>query len=238
TVLFGITHNQQFLLDVLQTDPFIEGQATTSFLKNYHFSKPESILPLALGSVLSHHQKAVSSSYQQYTGWNSSLNQESDYKWEFEDKTYSVTISPTQKNAYSVKIEDQLFSFYILKQEGTKITFLLDGIQETAQFLQNENQVYLSFQGGSSTLVDQTYQVKEQDAQAEGKLQALMDGKISKISVKAGDEVKAGQTLLILEAMKMEHPICTQKDGVIKSVLVQAGEQVKSRQLLIELESE
>ena len=90
----------------------------------------------------------------------------------------------------------------------------------------------------SSQLVDQTYQVKEQDAQTEGKLQAVMDGKISKISVQAGDEVKAGQTLLILEAMKMEHPICTQKDGVIKSVLVQAGEQVKSRQLLIELESE
>ncbi|MCZ6783871.1 MAG: acetyl-CoA carboxylase subunit alpha, partial [Proteobacteria bacterium] len=51
-----------------------------------------------------------------------------------------------------------------------------------------------------------------------------------------GDAVKAGETLLILEAMKMEHPMTAAEDGVVTEVRVALGEQVESGTLLLVVE--
>jgi geranyl-CoA carboxylase alpha subunit len=51
----------------------------------------------------------------------------------------------------------------------------------------------------------------------------------------AGDSVTKGQLLLVLEAMKMEHPLTAGIDGVIKGVQVIAGDQVRNRQVLLEI---
>ncbi|MOA67514.1 pyruvate carboxylase subunit B [compost metagenome] len=53
-----------------------------------------------------------------------------------------------------------------------------------------------------------------------------------------GEKVGKGQLLLVLEAMKMEHPLKAGIDGVIRRVQVSKGEQVKNRQLLVEVEAE
>ena len=53
-----------------------------------------------------------------------------------------------------------------------------------------------------------------------------MPGKIFKILKNEGDQVNKGETILILEAMKMEHPIKSDKDGVIKKIYFKLNEQV------------
>ena len=63
--------------------------------------------------------------------------------------------------------------------------------------------------------------------------QAPMPGNILDVKVKAGDSVKAGDTLLILEAMKMENEISAPQDGTIASVNVRKGDVVNSGDLLI-----
>lgn len=67
------------------------------------------------------------------------------------------------------------------------------------------------------------------------KINAPMPGKILKINVKAGDSVKKGDVLMVLEAMKMENEIQAPNDGVVASVNVAASESVESGQLLASL---
>jgi biotin carboxyl carrier protein len=64
---------------------------------------------------------------------------------------------------------------------------------------------------------------------------APMPGTINDIKVKAGDAVKKGQVLLILEAMKMENDIVAPADGTVASVLVNKGDSVNADQTLVSL---
>ncbi len=67
-------------------------------------------------------------------------------------------------------------------------------------------------------------------------IKAPMPGLILSINVKEGQKVKEGETLLILEAMKMENAIGSPKDGIIKSILIKSGETVEKGELIIEFE--
>lgn len=67
-------------------------------------------------------------------------------------------------------------------------------------------------------------------------LKAPMPGLILDVNIKAGDEVKEGDYLLVLEAMKMENTLTAPRDGVVKSVSVKKGETVEKNQLLVEME--
>ena len=65
-----------------------------------------------------------------------------------------------------------------------------------------------------------------------------MPGKIIDVKVSVGQAVKAGDTLLILEAMKMEHTLTAARDGVVAEVLAAAGDQVEAGAPLIRLADE
>ncbi|MBK9208885.1 MAG: acetyl-CoA carboxylase biotin carboxyl carrier protein subunit [Anaerolineales bacterium] len=69
-----------------------------------------------------------------------------------------------------------------------------------------------------------------------GGLIAPMPGQVRSVSVSAGDAVKKGQTLLTMEAMKMEIRIQALKDGVVKMVYAAQGQTVEREQILIEME--
>jgi methylmalonyl-CoA carboxyltransferase small subunit len=61
-------------------------------------------------------------------------------------------------------------------------------------------------------------------------------GTVMEVKCRAGDEVKNGQELLVIEAMKMETAISAPRDGKVKSVPVAAGDSVRENQLLVEFE--
>tara|TARA_R110000868_G_scaffold334495_8_gene595216 strand:- start:5070 stop:5579 length:510 start_codon:yes stop_codon:yes gene_type:complete len=69
-----------------------------------------------------------------------------------------------------------------------------------------------------------------------GDLVTQMPGKVVQISVKPGDKVTEGETLLILEAMKMENEIKTSVSGTVKAVHVEVGQALEQGVLMIELE--
>jgi len=72
-------------------------------------------------------------------------------------------------------------------------------------------------------------------AQEGGRLTAPMPGKVVSFSVKAGDRVVAGQTLAVMEAMKMEHTIRAPKEGIVSELLYAPGEQVAEGAELLKL---
>jgi len=73
---------------------------------------------------------------------------------------------------------------------------------------------------------------------AAGGFTAQMPGKVIDLRVAVGDRVEPGQTLLVIEAMKMEHPMRAVEAGVVREVRVALGEQVESGALLLVVETE
>ena len=69
-----------------------------------------------------------------------------------------------------------------------------------------------------------------------GGLEAPMPGVVTRVHVAAGDEVKQGQPLVAIEAMKMEHVLRAPRDGRVRSVAARAGEMVGGGATLVELE--
>ena len=74
--------------------------------------------------------------------------------------------------------------------------------------------------------------------EAGGAVKAPMPGKVLSVPVKAGDSVKKGQTLAVLEAMKMEHALSAPRDGVVESVDAAEGDQVGDGAILVTLTDE
>ena len=90
-------------------------------------------------------------------------------------------------------------------------------------------------QGATKLIViDPFIQIAEGGAHG-GRLTAPMPGKLVSFAVKAGDAVKAGQTLAVMEAMKMEHTIAAPKDGVVAEIMYAPGDQVMDGAELIKL---
>jgi len=98
-------------------------------------------------------------------------------------------------------------------------------------------ELWLSNAHGSLHLQDRTHAPAQGPLDAHsGTLKAPMDGAIVDVLVSEGMSVSKGQLLLVLEAMKMEHPLKAGIDGVITRVQVSLGDQVKNRQVLVEVE--
>lgn len=68
------------------------------------------------------------------------------------------------------------------------------------------------------------------------KVEASMAGTVWKVLVEAGDNVEAGQTVIILESMKMEIPIISEEAGTVMKINVQEGDFVNEGDVLLEIE--
>ena len=71
---------------------------------------------------------------------------------------------------------------------------------------------------------------------AEGVIRSMMPGRVVSVNVSQGDRVESGQSVLVIESMKMEQTIAAPQAGTVRAVLVQAGDAVQHGQTLVELE--
>jgi geranyl-CoA carboxylase alpha subunit len=96
------------------------------------------------------------------------------------------------------------------------------------------NDIVVDFDGFTVRFQDCTYMPPASAAAgSDGKLRAPMDGRIVAIKVAAGDKVVRGQTLVVLEAMKIQHQLKAALDACVESVAVQEGQQVANRTVLV-----
>jgi len=87
---------------------------------------------------------------------------------------------------------------------------------------------------GSNSAYTLTPTATKAPATSANALTSPVAGTVVTVLVEAGSEVKSGQTLLVLEAMKMETEVTAPKDGTVKAVDVVVGDAVESGQVLIE----
>ena len=113
-----------------------------------------------------------------------------------------------------------------------------NGRHQTSKVVRDGERMHLFSLGRHVTLTlhDPLSHADEQDVEHAGGLTAPMPGKIIAVQVKAGDKVKRGEPLLVMEAMKMEHTISAPSDGTVKEVFFSVGEQVADAAVLISLE--
>jgi geranyl-CoA carboxylase alpha subunit len=138
-------------------------------------------------------------------------------------------------------------SLEIIDQSENTLTYVFDDVVRTVVYnrtnsgLNGESealgceQVHLAAAYGNLTFTDISLQSAKKSKGGSDQVLASMDGGMVDVMVKVGDVVEAGQTLAVLEAMKMEHPLKAGVAGTISEVLVQAGDQVKGRQKLIQI---
>ena len=122
---------------------------------------------------------------------------------------------------------------YDYERWSREATLVINGIRRRIAYHLEGTQLWLP----GVTVINRTQQVAARQADVgSGTVKAPMDGAIVDVRVSTGDRVTQGQLLLVLEAMKMEHPLKAGMDGVVKGVQVMAGDQVRNRQVLLEIE--
>ena len=118
---------------------------------------------------------------------------------------------------------------------GERVFELAERLLHQAAFWKEAGEVTLQFEGREYRLFDASQRRRSAPTRA-GDLHAPMAGKIISVLVQPGEHVKAGATLLILEAMKMEQQITAPQDGVVTRLLCHEGDQVTAGTELVVLE--
>ncbi|MGK5091382.1 acetyl-CoA carboxylase biotin carboxylase subunit [Deltaproteobacteria bacterium TL4] len=244
-VLLGVKNNKHFLTQILDHEVFAEGKASTGFIPEFFSAdvlkkEPLSQKALALATVLFHEKDAQTSRETPFLrNWQNANPPVQQYKFKVWEEPLETTFSLTtpKPGKFNVKTETQRHELALLKVSEYHIRFVCDGLQENAAYAWDRKKLYLEVEGRQYGV--ENIRLAQGDAEGvggKGQLIAVMNGRIVAVNVKPGDPVEVGKTLVVLEAMKMEHQIKSDVDGVVKEVLVRQGQQVDARQLLVQVE--
>ena len=167
-----------------------------------------------------------------------------NYSIEHKDKS-KTNIQISKGNSpdhYNIVVNGKTFSAELLNLGETEVIFKIDGKVEIFQFAKsNENdlQIFDSKGQNNFSIIDERSDALRRLSQAAGSglgtVKSSMPGKIIEVFVNNGDEVKSGQKILILEAMKMENEIVAPCDGIIKLGKIEKGKDAKANQVLFNI---
>ena len=252
TVLFGTPNNKDFLIQCLEKQSFIDGAATTAFIVE-EFSdaeleiQPASFADSAVAATLElclenkgHFQKSLLVS-SQLQNWTIASAMVSRKQYQFEETIHDLSISPVNSSIDTYQVTDsaaeQSALIQVVSIQANTAVVLLDGVKLVAQFMWlKRGQLHCSIQGRGAFFKDLIILDGAIDeAVGGGRVIAPMHGLLLEVLVKSGDEVVKGQTLAILEAMKMHYEIKAEIDGIVEEVSAVAGKQVAADDVLIEI---
>ncbi len=123
-------------------------------------------------------------------------------------------------------------------ERSGRITLTIDGITQTYEIHESGNQVFVQSPQGATTLTRLPRHPRSSASSHHQTANSPMPGQVLRILVREGQPVKTGDSLVVLEAMKMEQTIRTTIDGVVQSILVDIGQVVAPGQMLVEIGAE
>ncbi|WP_213940796.1 acetyl/propionyl/methylcrotonyl-CoA carboxylase subunit alpha [Pseudomonas sp. dw_612] len=242
SVLLGVQSNQRLLAGLLQHPQFISGEFSTGFIPT-HFAEHSclhahapSAEELAIATALLYHASARHH-LAPLAGWRNNASVPLHYRIGVENQDWAVELNAEPGEPYRLQVNDRMLVLKIIHCDGHQATLEIDGIRQRHAYRLDAGQLWLFTRPGNLRLVDRTQMaVTSQVSVSSGTLKAPMDGAIVDVLVSEGSTVSKGQLLVVLEAMKMEHPLKSGIDGVLKRLQVRVGDQVKNRQILLEVE--
>ncbi|MFZ4520127.1 MAG: biotin/lipoyl-containing protein [Bacteroidales bacterium] len=142
-----------------------------------------------------------------------------------DDLKYDIDIVEVENGVYSILFNGHSYNVELIRGESSKKfivntfakTFTAEVIDAESKYISNRN--------------------KGLEVEGSNQIASPMPGKIVKIPVKVGDIVEPGQTLIVVEAMKMQSEFKATGDKRVQAILVKEGDTVDSHQVMIKLEN-
>lgn len=162
-------------------------------------------------------------------------------KFSFEEnsRTISIELTPgSSGKSYRAAIGETIVDVEILQVENGKLDLLIAGKRVIAYVSSDNARRWVTVHGQTFVLTKPVAGAQRKStghAQA-SELVAPMPGQVRAVNIAEGEVVSKGQTLLVLEAMKMEIRIQAPRDGKVAKLFVKQGQTVEREQMLIEIE--
>ena len=126
----------------------------------------------------------------------------------------------------------------VLARVDNQITVAIDGITRTYEIKKAGDEIFVHSPTTSLAITRLPRHPRPASSTQREAANSPMPGQVLRILVEEGQQVKTGDSLVVLEAMKMEQTIRTSIDGVVKSILVVTGQVVAPGQMLIQISAQ
>lgn len=236
----GVKTNIPFIQTILNNSNFINNNININFLSEQSLTLPIPDTMLALFAATSidylRNTSHLDPLYQDTCAWLMHLNNQWSMRYFIFNECFDVLVKPINRNEVELTILPNGKPIKLkVKDTNDKLT-LDDGHQIHELFFENRDDKLSIYT--HTGLVDVTrFQWQESEGlQQENQLTAPMPGMIIAILKQKGDHILAGDAIMVLEAMKMEHTIKAPKDGTIGNIYYDVGSQVSEGAMLAALE--
>ena len=243
----GLATNRDFLLRVLRHPDFVAGAFDTGFIERHRAAllppaAPAPRLALAAASLALLREQAVEagagsgdphSPWHRRDFWRLNGDASRDMRWADGDEPRLVRAF-WRGPRYRLEIDGEACEAAAEVTAEGDLAVELDGVRARLAVLRQGDEVTVVGDDGSWRLlyIDPLAPKAAEEA-AGGRLSAPMPGKVAQVLAAAGAQVKRGQALMVLEAMKMEHTITAPADGTVERVNYAAGDLVEEGAELI-----
>ena len=240
TRLHGLVTNRDLLRAVLVDDAFVAGEVHTGLLPERidTWTAPaltdDQVERLVLAGALAQARLASTTARVQGripTAFRSVTSQPRVRRFLVGDDEVAVSYTGSIRGLASDIAE-------VVSAEPDRVVLAVDGVSETYDVTTGPDWVDVDGPHGSLDLVPVPTFVDPADVVAEGSLLAPMPASVTSVAVEAGQKVAKGDTIVVLEAMKMQHTIAAPADGVVTELAATAGQQVESGAVLAVIETE
>ena len=152
-------------------------------------------------------------------------------------ETRELSVVQSAPRSYSITDASGCIDLLVEPTSPNTLTFLHGNQRKTVRYFKLGNRITL-FKGASSEQFDitQPYDSSEGGENPGNEVLSPMPGIVKVLSASPKRKVTAGDTLVIIEAMKMEHSLTASRDGVVSDVTVSVGQQVEAGEVLLTLE--
>jgi len=249
TGLFGPKTNRDFLIDALGRPAFAQGEATTAFIDETYTAddladpapSPEITAAAAAIFYMLESNEAQARAFavdDELMNWSSTGRLATVYRFGTPEEPEDVTVIAAGPDAYQVAMGDASHDVCLLDADPARCRLKIDGVTHDVIFDAPETGVLHINMADRTCLMRNLYAFAgaEDDSAGGGRILAPMHGLILEVHVREGQAVTKGETLAVLEAMKMQHQIRAEADGTVTSIRCTAGAQVPAGDVLVEID--
>jgi 3-methylcrotonyl-CoA carboxylase alpha subunit len=238
----GITTNLSFLRRIVNVEAFRQGQISTQFIEEFSDQlitgsnvKQHHLLAAVCSHMLTRKKKSRSSPWHTMSTFR--LNQDARETLNFSlnsGEDISVTVDTLATDSWNVTIIESA-QRVSARLENDQVQYEVNGQWRSAKVIQHGSRLWVYDADGESQILFKVNDYNQQN-EIKGNLKAPMNGTIIQVDATAGQAIKAGDVLMIMEAMKMEHTIKAPEDGTIREISFNVGDLVAEGAMLIEME--
>ena len=237
----GVITNKDFLIATLRSDEFLKGNTTTDFIERVkpprvkNLTNDELNLALTAAAMWKQMRNRISSDIAPYSpsGWTNGRLPNPNITFLLFGEEIFVEYKLINKNKFLVFNSE----VEVVNIDDKYIDLVFDGVRVKSRISEDAEFILVHIPSGDVSFeVKPRFSMPGLEVQAGG-LVAPMPGKVVDLKVKKGSKVKSGETLVILEAMKMEHSIKASEDGVISDIFIKENDQVENGAVLMVVDS-